>query len=182
MRLFVALEPPEVLKAELTQALGSLQKQSRGGINWVKPQNLHLTLLFIGEVPDHQVQAVAQAAETRAKNFAAPALKARGLDLFPARDPRLLGLKLNEDEPSLTKLNRLLLNDLRELQLDPDAKALKLHITLGRIKNPQTPDFERSALSYPIAGDIQRWDTLTLYRSTLKPDGPVYNSIQQYYL
>jgi len=182
MRLFVALEPPEQVKTELSTALQQLKTHSIAGINWVKPENLHLTLLFIGEVPDHQARGIGNCLETRLQDFAPALLTTEGLELFPARFPRLLWLKLSATGQSLVKLNRMLLGDLRQLGIGPDPKALKLHITLGRIKSPQTPDFERRALSYPINKDSLRWDTVSLYRSTLKPEGPVYNVLQQYYL
>lgn len=79
-------------------------------------------------------------------------------------------------------LNKQLVSSLSDLGLDPDIKDLKLHVTLGRIKDQQSVHFEREVMAFPIGKEDHRWDTVTLYRSTLKPEGPVYTILNQYYL
>ncbi|HPF09106.1 MAG: RNA 2',3'-cyclic phosphodiesterase [Candidatus Cloacimonetes bacterium] len=182
MRMFVALEVPQPLLAELQEALLVFSRLTKAGINWVHPQNLHFTVNFIGEVADHKVAALSNLLANEAAKHEAAYLQAEGYELFPAKFPRLLWLKLNGRDKDLQMLNRQLLSSLRHLGIDADPKALKLHVTLGRIKAQQTPDFERSVLSHPVNNEVLRWDTLTLYRSTLRPDGPIYEEIQQYNL
>jgi 2'-5' RNA ligase len=182
MRLFVALEVPPILKAELIRTLDSFKKLSPGGINWVPPVNLHLTLNFIGEAPDHLLKEIQQAISQEAAKLSAAKLQAEGFELFPAKYPRLLWLKLSGEDRGLHSFNRILLKALRHMDLDADAKALKLHITLGRIKAPQKPDFERAVLAHPVTHDLLSWDTITLCRSTLRPQGPIYTELQQYNL
>ncbi|HQQ67323.1 MAG TPA: RNA 2',3'-cyclic phosphodiesterase [Candidatus Cloacimonadota bacterium] len=182
MRLFVALEVPQVLKEELIRILEGLKRLSPGGINWVTPDNLHLTLNFIGEAPDHLLKEIQQAISLEAAKLSAANLQAEGFELFPAKYPRLLWLKLSGEDRALQSFNRNLLKALRTLDLDADAKALKLHITLGRIKAPQKPDFERAVLAHPITHDVLSWDTISLYRSALRPQGPIYTQLQQYNL
>jgi len=182
MRMFVALEVPDPLKADLQEALQLFQRLSPGGINWVKPQNLHLTVNFIGDVQEQQVPALAKVIEDQTASFGASMLCAEGYELFPAKYPRLIWLKLSGANRDLQALNRKLLSAIRELHIDADPKALKLHITLGRIKSQQSPDFERAVMAHPVIRETMRWDTLSLYQSTLKPQGPSYTQIQQYNL
>ena len=183
MRIFLALELPECLHKELKDALGYLQRRSSGGINWVAPQNLHLTVNFIGDAPEHLAGEMAAGIQELLSDFSACQLKAEGLELFPAKNPRLLWLKLSAPDSALQKLNRRVLSVAQALGMQPDIKNLKLHVTLGRIKSPQSPVFERSALEYQIQNtELLRWDTLSLYRSTLSPKGAIYNVIQQYHL
>lgn len=182
MRLFVALEVPPILKAELIRTLDSFKKLTPGGINWVTPKNLHLTVNFIGEAPDHLLKEIQQATLLEAEKLSAVKLQAEGFELFPAKFPRLLWLKLSGEDSGLQSFNRNLLKALRLLDLDADTKALKLHITLGRIKAPQKPEFERAVLAHPVPHNLLSWDTISLYRSTLRPQGPVYNQLQQYNL
>lgn len=182
MRMFVAMEVPPSLLTELKQALSYFSRLSPGGINWVKPENLHLTVNFIGEVVEHKVDALSRLIATQAEKHEAALLSAEGFELFPAKFPRLLWLKLTGADKVLHLLNRQLLSSWRQLGIEADAKALKLHVTLGRIKAQQHPDFERAVMAHPVNQDTLRWDTLSLYRSSLRPDGPIYTQLQQYHL
>ncbi len=182
MRLFLALEPPLSLRPQLVKTLDALQCIKHKGITWVPPENLHLTVNFIGEVAEHQLEDLKQLILVHAAKLTALKLKAEGVDLFPHRSPRLIWLQLSGDEKDLHLLNRQLLKSMRQMGIDADAKKLKLHITLGRIKAPQSENFERAVLAHEIKTEELYWDTLVLYRSTLRPEGPRYDIIEQYKL
>jgi RNA 2',3'-cyclic 3'-phosphodiesterase len=182
MRMFVALEVPQALKPQLQEALDYFIRLSPGGINWVKPENLHLTVNFIGEVAEHKLAALEKLLAAQSEKHEAAYLNAEGYELFPAKFPRLLWLKLNGSDQDLRVLNRQLISSLRQLGIEADAKALKLHVTMGRIKAQQSPDFERAVMAHPVCQDTLRWNTLSLYQSTLRPDGPIYTQLQQYNL
>lgn len=182
MRVFVALEPPDTLHKELQQALKYFQSLTPKGINWVHPENLHLTVNFIGEVKEHRLQSLQNVIAAQAARRGVAELRAEGFELFPHRQPRLLWLKLSGEQEELSQLNRQLLSSMRELKIEADPKKLKLHVTLGRIKTPQSPEFEREVLAYHIPKQLLSWDTLTLYRSILRPEGPKYDIIEQYKL
>lgn len=182
MRIFVALELPEAFTAGLSAAIAAMQRKSRGGINWVKPENLHITLNFIGDMPDNQV---ADFANDLAELFALQSpksLQAEGYEIFPAKAPRLVWLKLSGCEDELSKLNRKVLKLAWNYGVDADPKALKLHITLGRIKVAQSADFERFAMSFPLTQKGVIVDTIRLYQSTLRPEGATYKVIKEYNL
>lgn len=182
MRLFLALQPPLALQKQMARALDTLQRIKHKGISWVPAENLHLTVNFIGDVAEQQVDDLKQLISAQASQLNALRLKASGIDLFPHRSPRLIWLKLNGDEKDLLHLNRQLLSRMRQMGVDADAKKLKLHVTLGRIKAPQSPDFERAVLAHEMKTEELYWDTLALYRSTLRPEGPRYDIIEQYNL
>ncbi len=180
MRLFVALEPPESVKTALHEALDYLVHLKHRDINWVKPENLHLTVNFIGEVAEHRLSELKDLLARLAQRYESPQLCAEGIELFPHRYPRLIWLKLGGDAKVLNTLNRQTLSSLRTLGIEADAKALKLHVTLGRIKNQQSVDFERLAMQYEFPTECCKWTTLSLYRSILQPSGPKYDIIEQY--
>ncbi|HHV36354.1 MAG TPA: RNA 2',3'-cyclic phosphodiesterase [Candidatus Cloacimonetes bacterium] len=180
MRLFLALEPPQEIIDELCQTLVRFQRFKHNGINWVKPENLHLTVNFIGDTPDHLVDDLWDEIELAAKQYPASTLKAEGYELFPDRFPRVLWLKLSSDDRYLEELSRKVKHIMREKGLDVNKKKLKLHVTLGRLKQAQSPYFEEAVLSYPINELIQKWDRLSLYESFLLPNGPRYKLLKQY--
>src|SRR5216684_4454630 len=91
MRLFVALEIPSAVRenlAELLKSLRSMSPQTR----WVRPENLHVTLKFIGEVPETRLAAI-RSALAGARSDQPVALDFRGLAFFPQRktSSRFLG-------------------------------------------------------------------------------------------
>ncbi|MCB5254002.1 MAG: RNA 2',3'-cyclic phosphodiesterase [Candidatus Cloacimonadaceae bacterium] len=182
MRLFVALQPPLSLHADMAKALDDLQRVKHKGVSWVAMENLHLTVNFIGEVAEHRVDALKNLIAAQASKLKAIRLKAEGITLFPSKYPRLIWVQLLSDEKDLYLLHRQLLSSMRQLGIDADAKKLKLHVTLGRIKAQQSPEFERSVLAYDFPSEELYWDTLILYRSTLRPEGPRYDIIEQYNL
>jgi len=180
MRLFVALEPPNQIKHKLQDSLRYLQGLKHKDINWVKPENLHLTLNFIGEVAEHRLAELKNLLARLAQRYQSPSLCPEGIELFPHRFPRLIWLKLGGDEEVLKTLNRQTLSSLRTLGIEADAKSLKLHVTLGRIKSQQSVDFERMAMEYHFPRESSVWRTISLYRSVLQPSGPKYEIIEQY--
>jgi 2'-5' RNA ligase len=180
MRLFVALEAPTETLTKLQDALMYLQGLKHKDINWVKPENLHLTVNFIGEVAEHRLPELKALLARQVQRFTAPSLRAEGIELFPHRFPRLIWLKLSGDDEVLKTLNRQTLSSLRALGIEADAKSLKLHVTLGRIKSQQSADFERAAMMYSFPEEERVWGTLSLYRSILHPSGPKYEIIEQY--
>lgn len=182
MRLFVALQPPLALQAEMVRAIDTLQRIKHKGITWVPPENLHLTVNFIGEVADHRVDALKNLISAQASKLKAIRLKAEGITLFPDKFPRLIWVQLVGEEKDLQLVHRQLLSSMRQLGIDADTKKLKLHVTLGRIKAQQSPEFERRVLTHEMKSEELYWDTLALYRSTLRPEGPRYDIIEQYNL
>lgn len=182
MRLFLALEPPEEIAELLCQTLTRFQKLKHKGINWVKPENLHLTINFIGDTPDHLLEELWEAIELEAKSYPAAILKAEGYELFPDRFPRVLWLKLSSQQSFLEDLQRKTRRKMRELGLDVDKKRLKLHVTLARLKQAQSPYFEEAVLSHPVEKLVLHWDKLSLYESILRPEGARYKLLKQYIL
>lgn len=182
MRLFLALEPPKEVKSELELALYRLKRLRHSQINWVKPDNLHLTINFIGDTPEELLSELWQAIYDELKEHNAFLIRPMGLQLFPDKSPRIIWLKLFEKEERLAALSLGLAKKMRQMGLDIDKKKLKLHVTLGRMKSLQSMDFERSVLSYPISEKELSWDTITLYKSILRPEGPKYQALERFVL
>ncbi len=176
-RCFFALEVPEPLRANLVHTLRDISKIP--GVNWVPPQNLHLTLLFLGDVKQELVPALTQIQLDSSDIWKSISMSARGIELFPAKAPRLVWVNLQAEDRSIFDLHKELGRQIRALGIELDAKALKLHITLGRIKAQLPPQVERSLIESPLDTQYLIYDQLTLYRSVLRPEGPVYSIIEQ---
>lgn len=179
-RAFIALEVPAAPRACLAEKLRWLR--ATPGVNWVKEDNLHLTLLFLGDVDSARIPDLAKILSEAAERSAPFELALKGLELFPWKAPRLVWASLEARDDSLTSWHKQLLSATRAEGFEPDAKPLKLHITLGRIKAALPPALEREILASEVERGGFPYDSVTLYRSVLKPEGPNYHSLSQYLL
>lgn len=179
-RCFIALEAPSAAQSCLADRLRLLRSQP--GVKWVEERNLHLTLLFLGDVDSVRVPEIESCIESCTADCRPFQLALRGLEIFPPRSPRLVWASLAQQDAQFFALHKELLGALRREGFTPDAKPLKLHITLGRIKHALPVSLEREILASALDTSVQAYDTLTLYRSVLKPEGPVYHVLKQYKL
>lgn len=133
MRTFIAVEIEEWMRA----ALGRAQEELRaagGPVRWADPQTIHLTLKFLGEVPDAQVTDVVATMRACCAGIAPFAVRAAGVGAFPdARRPRVVVVHVEAPEP-LFELNRRLEDASEELGLGREDRRYVPHLTLGRLK------------------------------------------------
>jgi 2'-5' RNA ligase len=179
-RSFIALEAPAQVHSCLAERLAALKPVR--GVNWVKEQNLHLTLLFLGDVESVQIPELEKILDAHTARRKAFPLALKGLELFPAKAPRLVWASLASQDDTLTLWHKDLLKALQGEGFEPDVKPLRLHITLGRIKSILPATLEREIMQSPVEQGFFLYDTLTLYRSLLKPEGPTYHVLNQYKL
>lgn len=182
LRTFIALELPEVHKQAILSHLDIWRRAHSKGINWVKNENLHLTLLFIGDTESNDIPEIKEALFKLMLKTPCFELNCLGFELFPAVEPRLLWVKLDTKDKEIFSFSKELHKTIREFEYEPDKKALKLHITVGRIKSPQPVWLEQEFLKAELTGEPAVYDTVTFYQSMLKPDGPVYTPLEQYTL
>ncbi len=182
IRTFIALELPTALKKELEKVLTRWTPHAPSGVNWVKPQNLHLTLLFIGDVAPDKIDEIDNMLQTHLESFPIFNFTSEGLEFFPAREPRMLWLKLSSPDEDIVKLNRKLLRDLDSLGILADRKAMKLHITLARFKSKFAPETEREIMRYEFGKEPHRFESVSLFKSVLHPTGPQYTVLHKYNL
>ena len=107
-RLFVALEPTDPVRRRLG-AIASDLKRSAGRaaeeVRWVQPDNVHLTLQFLGAVPEERVAEVGEAVRAAAAASRTLSLEVKGAGAFPnARRPRVVWVGVAGDVPALAEL------------------------------------------------------------------------------
>jgi len=182
IRSFVALELPPQLRDSLAELIRRFRPMAPEGVNWVRSENLHLTLLFIGDVQPHKIAEIDEAIKILLEGFPAFRFSALGLELFPASEPRMIWLKLNAENDDIFKLQRRMLNALRVLGIEPDKKPLKLHVTLARLKTAISPELAREIMQSDIRTPSLVFPTITLFKSVLTPTGPNYSVLHEYNL
>src|SRR6266576_6895415 len=180
MRLFVALAIPEEIRERLASLLREL-KNADPAPRWIPPQNLHVTLKFIGEVASERGTAIGEAlAEIRLGKQIY--LEFRGLGFFPnARRPRVLWTEI-ESSNDLARLASTIDRALWPLGIPLETKPFVPHLTIARFKQPQVSP----ALSAEIAKhQICTFGTISaaefhLMESTLKSSGAEYTTLRSF--
>ncbi|MFO7839055.1 MAG: RNA 2',3'-cyclic phosphodiesterase [Desulfosalsimonadaceae bacterium] len=180
LRAFVAIPLPEDVAGLLGEIQSGLQKEN-WPVKWVRPESIHLTLKFLGDIPESEVEQIVSAMQTAVRQFAPLTLSAAGLGAFPSvKRPRVLWCGIGGESHVLARLHAGLDEQLaRQLGIEKEGKAFKGHLTLGRVKGKIKPDAVVEAVtSY---GDVTSRafvaDSLCLYRSELKPGGAVYTEL-----
>jgi 2'-5' RNA ligase len=181
IRTFIALElPPAVtlLLHKVQQELKRLKIRAR----WVRPENIHLTLKFLGDInPDH-IDKIGAAMAGAAIEFPPVTLTVREIGVFPGiKRPRVIWMGLGGDIRSLLALQGRLEQELAEAEFPKDKRSFKAHLTLGRIKQSVNPAVISQMISEyaTLSSDEFVCNQVILYKSDLKPSGAVYSKLKQ---
>jgi 2'-5' RNA ligase len=183
MRLFVALELPENERqrlAELTQQHADI---AHGSLSWVRAQNLHITLKFLGETPDQQLTHVREAlAKVPFRNPLH--LNIEGFTFFPPGGPaRVFVAECSGDVEEVCVLQADIERTLISLGVEPEHRRFRPHVTLARVRrNRRLPQAVCKRLSQLQLQSSQPFviDGFVLMRSHLKPDGAVYECVNRF--
>jgi RNA 2',3'-cyclic 3'-phosphodiesterase len=182
-RLFVALEPPDLVRRRLAALRAELERaagRAAGEVKWVSPENVHLTLQFLGAVPEERLTAVQQAVAQAARASTPLELMVTGTGAFPsARRARVLWAGLGGDLAPLASLVAALGRELAPLGFPPEQRPFSAHLTLGRARDPRGLPGLAAALAHAGGGNEARWRAaeVILFRSHLSPHGPRYEPL-----
>jgi len=135
LRAFIAITPPTALQQTMAEVRQAFQRLSLSWL-WVTSDHIHLTLKFLGNVPDESVTRLLQAMEQAAQGQTAFPVRARALGCFPhpAR-PRVLWVGLDDPSQALGRLNERLMAALTSLGFPPEDRPFHPHLTLARAQN-----------------------------------------------
>jgi 2'-5' RNA ligase len=177
LRLFVAIPIPEAVRNEIAPVQDELKRLAPAHtVRWVKPEQFHLTLKFLGDVSVEEVKALQQAVESVCAARPALALRARGLGFFPnARLPRVIWAGIQDDAGKLAELHAQVDAATRMFGIAPEATNFSGHTTLGRFKKFPRREMENflRRVEAMRERDFGSWTAgaVELVRSELAPDG-----------
>ncbi|MCX6356773.1 MAG: RNA 2',3'-cyclic phosphodiesterase [Candidatus Aureabacteria bacterium] len=179
VRLFVAIELDEAA----WQALGRIQARltrELPAVRWVKPEAIHLTLKFLGDTREDDVERVKESLKQSASGIIPFAVHLSGLGAFPnSRNPRVIWVGVEENTGMLSRLVEQIEARLSPLGFPREERGFTPHLTLGRVKEKGgARGFESllPALSRCIAHEHIA-NALSLIRSDLSPQGPTYTTL-----
>lgn len=143
-RLFVSIALPEVVKAEITRAQAELkQALPPNSVQWAKPEQFHLTLKFLGNVPVTRVSELITGLTGASAGFGSIPLRAERLGFFPeARRPRVIWIGVRDEAGRLSVLQGAVETAVDGFTGEQSAAKFTGHVTVGRCKFLQRPQVE----------------------------------------
>lgn len=172
----VDIEPTDSLAA-LLEGLRSADAD----LKVVKTCNLHVTLKFLGNIDDTAVDDVASRIERSAEGLSPFRTAMKGMGAFPSlSNIRVIWVGLENAEGLSTLAERLDLS-LRELNFEKDKKGFKPHLTVARTRSSGGASELHELINSNVATDFgsSEVDTITLKKSVLTPQGPLYSDIRE---
>ena len=177
MRLFVAVNLPP----ELTDRAAALLPAALPAVKRVRPELMHVTLAFLGWIPDEQLDAVGAATRAAAVGHDAFDLSFAGAGRFPpAGRPKVVWLGVGEGAGALDDLAASVTTELRSRDLKLDDRPFAPHLTLARVREEASGPEARTiaaaveAITVPVLRT--RVDHIAVVESVLSPKGPRYTT------
>ena len=180
MRLFLAINLDPSLKAPLAEIQGQL-KATPAPVSWVKPDNLHFTLKFLGEVGEAQLPALQEAFRRSLAGVGPFTLSLAGLGTFPPkRRPRVIWIGVQQGAEEVERLRGRIDEMLVPLGFPREARPFHAHLTLGRVKNVGRLDPLLESLRRIDVGEVGRMqvESVELMQSRLRPAGAIYTPVE----
>ena len=177
-RVFIAIPTALDLQHKVSDVRTAFQ-HFRPPLRWVNPSHLHLTLSFLGEIPQMRISAAKQALLQAVETVAPFQLKVHSLGCFPSlARPRILWMGVEDLSQTLIRLYQQLKLALQDNRFDKCARGFQPHLTVARFRKPVP---QHSQLYSIISGYDQHQfghisvEVIHLYESRLQPSGPIYS-------
>lgn len=185
VRAFVAVELSQEVTGVLQGLVQALRQEGLPFLRLVRPEGVHLTLKFLGDVPAPLTEKIAFALDQAVAGLPAFQTQLHGLGGFPSLEaPRVLWVGLGDDLASLQSLFRAVEGAMRALGFPAEERPFTPHLTLARLRDGTPPQERRRAgeALRRLAGQEQaplRVDGVSLMRSVLRPEGAVYSRLHR---
>jgi len=181
IRSFIAVNIGLNALRAVAQEQSALRRKAgeRGAdVRWVAPQNLHLTLRFLGQVTEPMVAAIQDGLEPAAKNLAPFEVTAAGIGVFPdAQHPKVVWVGLRDDG-AFVRLHAAVSEVLARMGFAPDDKPFRSHVTIGRVKGGDAEALAACLAEFPErAYGAFTVREIVCYRSDLHPSGADYHML-----
>lgn len=182
MRLFIALELPEAVAAELGAVQQRLRRARSHPVRWVDISSIHLTLQFLGEVEEERAPAIC-AALAAPDHAPPPRLHLTRAGAFPnLKRPNVVWVGVGGELAALNRLQQAVVASLEPLGFVPEDRPFRAHLTLGRVQRDATTA-QRQALgtaieALPAPGEVA-WQSgpPVLFQSVLSRGGTIYHKL-----
>src|SRR3989304_2268918 len=180
MRTFVAIELPPELTSQIDQ-LQTVLRKTGADVSWVKSQNVHITLKFLGEVKEEKIEDVYQATELSVKGLRNFQVNLQGLGGFPnLKRPRVIWIGVEKGKEVLAELYPKVEEQFFKIGFAKENRDFTPHLTIGRVKSPKHLEKLASEINKTTfeTEDFEVKEVVVM-KSTLFPTGAVYTPLKK---
>ncbi len=186
IRAFLAVSLDSPVRSALADIVSQVRGVGAAGVALARPDSIHLTLKFLGDVSKPQVDSVERAIRVAVSGIPQLGLTLGRAGVFPSsRSPRVLWIGLEGDLDGLEDLQRSVEEATAGLGFARERRGFSPHLTIGRVRNGARPEEARRAVEALIAAEVPaavRLDvrSIDLVRSILLPSGAIYERLAQF--
>ena len=178
-RTFLAIDLPEKIITQLIDIQDGL-KASVKGIRWTRPEGIHLTLKFFGNISENDIVNISGVVEKKTKDARPVTLNVKRVGAFPNfKRPRVMWIGISGEVEQLFFLQEEIDTGLETIGFQKETRAFRPHLTLGRIKSPREVEGLAKIIEggegYTAGSFIA--EGLTLFKSDLTPKGAIYTKL-----
>jgi 2'-5' RNA ligase len=176
IRAFISIEIPQEVRGKISLIQEQL-KTVETPVSWVRPQSIHLTLKFLGNISEDRIPDIKNCMSTAADGIVPFTVNVRGTGVFPNLNyPRVIWLGLEDKTDSLFRLQKGIDGCLSKIGFEAEERGFTPHLTVGRIKSLRGKN--QLIRTIHIYRDIEAGkivvDKINLMRSQLNPAGAIY--------
>ncbi len=178
MRLFVALLLSECVRAGLARVQVKLARSCEK-VRWIPSEQMHLTVKFLGEIPESNVVAVSEAIAQASARAAPCTVEIACTGCFPAGGPvRIVWAGARDTPEALDQCVETVTSELAQIGFASERRPWSAHITLGRVRDDRTGGRIRAAVeALSFEAMEQPVEAVALMSSVLSPKGPTYSVV-----
>ncbi|MDH4231236.1 MAG: RNA 2',3'-cyclic phosphodiesterase [Nitrospirota bacterium] len=180
LRCFIAIEIPEGIRGHLSDIANILMK-SGADVKWVSPENIHLTLQFLGITEEALIPKIKEALDKILAPYLPFYIKILDVGCFPdGRRPRVVWLGVEESQP-LRNLYKDIADAMEKLGYKKEEREFTPHVTIGRVKSNRNILALARKLEEVRSVRFSDFEVrnITLMKSELKPSGAKYYSLAE---
>jgi 2'-5' RNA ligase len=180
IRSFLAFELPPEIKMVVTGVYED-SRRSRLDVRWVRPEGIHLTVVFMGNIKTEELEAMGNGIGRVCSDFSPFQIALKGIGCFPSsRNPRVVWLGLAGDVERMSRFRDRLQRQLLAFGIQEEKRPLKPHLTLGRFKKALRDEGSLRKLMEThkeLASPECTVGELVLFKSDLNRGGAVYTKM-----
>jgi len=180
IRSFIAIELSPTIKAHIEEIQNKL-KSSTSDVRWVRPEGMHLTLKFLGNIEEEKISALSDVVTQCTSDITSFSLTVHTLGAFPnEKNPKVIWVAASDDSGNLSTLQQTLEYRLSTMGFKVEKRAFSPHLTLGRLKSPKGKKELCNNLSDHKQLECGTFEAreVCLFKSELKPRGAIYTKLK----
>jgi 2'-5' RNA ligase len=179
IRAFIAVDIPQETKMDIDRLISGFRADG-SGIRWVKAANLHLTLRFLGDIPQESMPQLAESLKANVDGFGTFDLMLKGIGAFPnLRRPRVIWIGTDKGTDRLSELAGRVEKSCVDSGFGRADKKFSSHLTIGRVKFPKGLDRLLGKIG-KTEFESPEFDVgeISVVKSDLSPAGPKYTKLE----